>query len=46
MKPSVSAWIHACEEDLSVVESLLQSRLSIWKMSGNFMLLQKMFMMW
>ncbi|MGE0085493.1 MAG: HEPN domain-containing protein [Desulfococcaceae bacterium] len=28
MKPSVSAWLQACEEDLSVVESLLQSRLA------------------
>jgi len=28
MKPSVLAWLQACEEDLSVVESLLQSRLA------------------
>ncbi len=28
MKPSASAWLHACEEDLSVVKSLLESKLA------------------
>ena len=28
MKPAVSAWLEACKEDLSAVESLLQSRMA------------------
>lgn len=42
MNPSVSAWLQACEEDLSVVESLntygeVKSHLNLKKKTGREM---------